>query len=63
MGWWKLEIEKDKPGPRDTPTAMYPSNDDFEYIAKKVEEHYTCGNLPETDGATNETLSTHKESK
>lgn len=49
MGWWKLEIEKDKPGPRDTPMVMYPSDDDFEYIAKKIEEHFTCGNLPEAE--------------
>ncbi len=49
MGWWTLKIEKDKPGPRDTPMAMFPSDDDFEHIAKMIKEHYTSGNLPEPD--------------
>ena len=53
MGWWKLVIKKDKPGPRDTPMVMFPSDEDFEHIAKMIKEHYTCGDLPEAEEISN----------
>ena len=49
MGWWKLDIKKDKPGPKDSMGVIYPSNADFEYIAEQIKKHYTSGNLPEKD--------------